>query len=293
MSRQLWLGAGMVVLAATLLSATSISAVVSYGGGANPFAVMIVRFVGAIIVLYGLLRLSGTPAVLAPRTRNFALVLGIAQAAQSWFLYTSLDHIPVGLAMIIFYVYPLFVGALASAIGQESMTRALVSGLAVAFVGLLFVFNVTGDGLDLVGAGAALGAAVSWTLVVVFSTSLAQGKDARPVTFHVQASALVCVLLSLLAVGDPRLPSTTEGWVGYLLMPVFYGLGVTCFFVATSMIGSVRSALIMNTEALIATLMGFVVLGQTLTVPQLFGGAIVIAAVFAARWGGEWPPGKT
>lgn len=285
MTTRIWMGAGMAIVAATLLSATSVSAVVSYGGGANPFAVMVVRFVGAVVVLYGLLRLTGAPVRLPTRARNIAFAVGIAQAAQSWFLYTALDHIPVGLAMIIFYIFPLLVGALASAIGQESMTRSLVAGLVIAFVGLAFIFNVSGDGLNLAGAGAAIGAAVSWTLVVVFGTRLAGGGDSRPVTLHIQISALICVILSLVLVGELNLPATSAGWTGYLLIPVLYGLGVTSFFVATSMIGSVRTSLVMNYEAVSAAMLGYLVLGQTLAPLQLVGGAIVIAAVFAARSG--------
>ena len=55
------------------------------------------------------------------------------------------------------------------------------------------------------------------------------------------------------------------------------------FFTATQIIGSVRTSLIMNFEAVSAIILGYLILGQTLTLPQLAGGAIVIAALFVAR----------
>lgn len=273
----------ITLLAAMLLSGTSVSAVAAYGGGANPAAVMLIRFVGAIVVLYAILRISGARIMLPPGARAMAFALGVAQAAQSYFLYNALDHIPVGLTMIIFYIYPLLVALLAGMIGQERLTWTLGGGLATAFAGLLFVFNVTGDGFNPVGAWYAVFTALSWSLVVVGNSRLTRGGDSRPVTFHIQISGLVVILVYLAIVGDIRFPATPQSWTGYFLVPVLYGVGVTLFFVAAAMIGSVRTSLIMNFEPVSAVVLGYLVLGQSLTTPQLFGGALVISALFVAH----------
>ena len=178
-------GTATVLLAAMLLAGTSVSAVVSYGGGANPSAVMLIRFMGAILVLYGALRITGGKISLPPKTRAMAFAIGIAQASQSYFLYNSLAHIPVRLTMIIFYIYPLLVGLLAGLTGHERLTWTLGGGLATAFVGLVFVFSVTGDGLNAIGAWYAVFTAMSWCLVILGGSRLAGGGDSRPVTLHI------------------------------------------------------------------------------------------------------------
>ncbi len=58
---------------------------------------------------------------------------------------------------------------------------------------------------------------------------------------------------------------------------------MAAFFTATQIIGPVRTSLLMNFEAVFAIILGYLVLGQTLTPPQLAGAAIVIAALFVAR----------
>ena len=280
---QTWFGVGLVLFAAVVLASTSVAAVISFQGGANPSAVVVVRFFGGVIVLYGLLLISGAPARLPPRVRMIAFAIGAAQAVQSFGLYSSLDRIPVGLTMIIFYVFPLIVGVLASVIGQERLTGRLVAALVIAFLGLLLVFNVTGDGLDLAGALFAGLAAVSWTIVVVFGTQLAAGGDSRPVTLHIQISALVLFSLALMFSGEVEFPATRDGWLALTLIPFLYGAAMAAFFTATQIIGSVRTSLIMNFEAVSAIILGYLILGQTLTLPQLAGAAIVIAALFVAR----------
>ena len=104
----------------------------------------------------------------------------------------------------------------------------------------------------------------------------------RPVTLHVQGSALILFAAILLISGDIQLPDTARGWTAYCLVPLFYGIAMTSFFAATSMIGSIRATLVMNFEAVATVILGYLVLSQILTTLQLVGGAFVILALVAA-----------
>ena len=280
---RVWFGICLVLFAAVVLAATSIAAVISFQGGANPSAIVVIRFFGGVFVLFALLLVSRASAGLSMHDRIIAFAIGAAQAIQSFALYSSLERISVGLTMIIFYVFPLIVGVLASAIGQERLTGRLVTALIIAFLGLVLVFNVTGPGPDLAGALFAGLAAIGWTIVVVFGTQLASGGDARAVTLHIQLSALILFSLSLVVTGEVRFPVSRDGWLALALIPFLYGAAMAAFFTATQIIGSVRTSLMMNFEAVSAIILGYLVLGQTLTSLQLTGAAIVIAALFVAR----------
>ena len=280
-----WAGVAMALAAASLLALASVAAVIAYGAGAEPLSVAGVRFAGPVLLLYLLLRLTGGPIRLGRRDRGAALALGAVQAAQSYCLYASFEHIPVGLAMILFYVYPFLVGLLAGVIGQDRPTRTLAAGLVLAFVGLSLILNVTGEGLNRTGALFALLAALCWTAVVVASTWLIRGGDSRPVTLHVQASAQILFLAVLAAAGDVRFPATVEGWAAFGLVPLLYGVAMASFFAAATAIGSIRASLVMNFEIVAAVVLGYLVLGQTLTPLQLVGGAFVILALVAVGRG--------
>lgn len=278
------IGAGLVVLSACVFSATTVATVIAYEGGANPTSVIAIRFAGAIVVLFVLLKVTGVNMRLTPRDRNIAFVLGAIQALQSYCLYTSFDHIPVGLTMIIFYIYPLMIGIIAASIGQDRLTWRLVVGLVGAFIGLMLVFNVSTQGLRSPGVIYAALAAVCWSTLVVASTTLIRGRDSRPVTLHTQLSACVLFGIYLLIAGDAQLPTTQLGWVGFLSTPLFYAVAVTSFFAAVAMIGSVRASLIMNSEPVATITLGYLILGQVLTPLQLVGAGFVIAALVASRW---------
>lgn len=289
--RPIWVGAGFVALSSLSFSATTVSAVTAYGGGANPITVVAVRFLGAVCALALLLAATRAPLMLPPRERLIALGLGALLAVQSYFLYTSFDLIPAALTMVIFYIYPLLVGVGAALMGQERMGWPLAAGLAVAFAGLVLVFNVTGEGVNARGAVYAAIAAVAWAAIGLLSARLLSARlggnrDSRQVTLHIQFAAAVLYGILLTAGGGLELPGTVRGWVGYVGAPIFYAVAITCFFAAVSVIGSVRTALIMNLEPVATIALAWAVLGQVLTGTQLVGAALVVAAVMAARWQG-------
>ena len=97
---------------------------------------------------------------------------------------------------------------------------------------------------------------------------------------HISAAALFIVVS--LAFWELNLPQTTQGWVGYIAVPVFYTIAISAFF-ADFLIGAVRASLVMNLEPVGSIALGFILLGQVLT-PRQLGAAIVIGAVTATKW---------
>jgi drug/metabolite transporter (DMT)-like permease len=285
-SRRHWIGIGLVLLSAVCFSATSASAVISYKAAANPIAVITIRFLGGIILLSLLLKFTGAPLVLPSRDRWLALGLGVLLAGQSFFLYSSFELIPVGLTMIIFYIYPLMVAMVESLIGHERLSPAIWGALALAFIGLVLVLNVTGDGLDTLGATYAVIAGLGWGCLTILSSRVMKGGDARAVTLHMQIGGAITYLLVCLITLDVALPATTKGWAAFMAMPVFYTIAVTAFFAAVAVTGSVRASLFMNIEPVVTICFGFVILGQVLAPYQLLGAALVVGAIVGVRWEG-------
>ncbi len=282
--RRLLAGAGFALLSSLGFSALTIFAVLAYREGVNPLAAVIVRFPGAIIVLIVILLVSGVSMRLPRRDVLICWGLGVLLGAQSYTLYKSFELIPVGLTMIIFYVYPLIVGVVAGLTGQDRLSRPLAVALVTAFAGLVLVFNVSGA--DLSGAGAlyAFLSALFWSAMTLLSVRVMRDCDPRAVSLNMQVSAATIFIVIWLVSGGVTPPSSTFGWVSFLAMPICYAIAITTIFASVSLIGSVRASLLMNIEPISTIALGFVVLGQVLTPLQLAGAALVIGAIFALKW---------
>ncbi len=284
-SRPFWLGPCLVVVAAVSFAAGSTTAVVAYDAGATPLSVITTRITFTLLVVFVLIRVTGGALGLPPRDRAIALAVGLVLGVQSYCHYEAIGLLPVAIAILVLYLFPLLVGLISHFTGDERMSPALGVALVVASVGLLFALDVTGDGLDVSGIMLAGVAATTFAVVIVVNASLIRRTGrSLPVTLHMNLTASAAFIVICAVMGEFPLPATRDGWIAFTAVPVFYSIGLICFFVAVGAMGAVRASLVMNLEPIAAIIFGFTLLGQVLTPLQLLGAGLVISAVVAARW---------
>ncbi len=284
-SRPFWLGPCLVVVAAISFAAGSTTAVVAYDAGATPLSVITTRITFTLLVLFVLIRVTGGELGLPPRDRTIALAIGLVLGVQSYAHYEAIGLLPVAIAILVFYLFPLLVGLISHFTGDEKMSPVLGVSLVVAAFGLFFALDVTGDGLDVSGIMLAGVAATTFSVVVVVNANLIRRTGrSLPVTFHMNLTASAAFIAISVVLGDFPLPATREGWIAFTAVPVFYSVGLICFFIAVGAMGAVRASLFMNLEPIAAIVLGFTLLGQVLTPLQLLGAGLVVCAIIAGRW---------
>ena len=277
-----WIGVAVAIAAGAAFAIANTSAGVAYQGGSNPLTVASTRFLLPTAALIGWLGFTGVPLVLPRREAIVALLLGALTALYNWALLGSFNSIPFALAVLIIYFYPLIAAVIVAAFGWERFAWKTGAAILIAIVGLAFALDVRGSNLNVGGVSLAFFAAVGLAVVVAVSSRVFGNGDARPVTLYMSASASVLLLLFCTARGDFAFPQTGAGLVGFGAAAVFYGFAIITFFIAISMIGPVRASLFSYSDAVISAILGVVVLGQTLTLIQVAGIALVILALIGA-----------
>jgi drug/metabolite transporter (DMT)-like permease len=272
-------GIVLALAAAAAFSLSNTSANLAYIGGSNALTVAAVRFLLPAAALLVWLRFSHIPVLLPPREGMIAVSLGIASAFYNWAVLAAFSLIPFALAVLIFYLFPLLAALIVAMLGWERLSWKTVAALLLAFVGLAMALKVRGENLNALGVILALLAALGLAIVLAVSGRLFAKHDPRPLTLYMAAVASVLLLLLCAATGDFALPKTHSGWFGFLASAAFYGFAMIGFFIAISMIGSVRASLLSYADAVISAVLGVVVLGQGLTIVQGVGIALVIVAL--------------
>ena len=280
-----WLGPALAVVAAFCFATGTTVAVIAYDAGASPISVVTTRLTFTLLIVVALIRVTGAAFGLAPRDRAIALAMGLVLGIQSYAHYEAIAVLPVAIAILLLYLYPLLVGLISHAVGHERMRPVLGVALVVALVGLVLALDVTGEGLDPRGIVLGCIGATAFAVVIVVNASLIRrAGGSLPVTLHMNLSATVVFIALCVGLGEFPLPATRDGWIAFVITPVFYSAGLICFFVAVGAMGAVRASLIMNLEPVVAIVLGFALLAQVLTPLQLFGAALVVGAIVAARW---------
>ena len=284
-SRPPWLGPGLVIVAAISFAAGTTTAVVAYEAGATPLSVITTRVTFTMLIVFVLIRATGGPLSLSPRDRALSLAVGLVLAVQSFCHYEAIALLPVSIAILVMYLYPLLVGLISHVLGREKLKPVLVIALVIALVGLFFALDAPGAGLDSSGIALAVGAAVTFAIVIVANASIIQRTGrSLPVTFHMNLTASATFIVLCAVFGEFPLPASREGWIAFTAVPIFYSIGLICFFIAVGAIGAVKSSLIMNFEPVAAVVLGFTMLGQVLTPMQLLGAGLVVGAIIVGRW---------
>lgn len=274
----------LCLIAAMSFACNTALASIAYNHGATPLSVLTYRIGLAVIALYIVLKIQRVPIALPSRQRNMALALGVILGAYSYGLLGAIPYMPVALAVLTFYLYPLFVGLASWALGREKMTMALGGALVVAFAGLALALDIGAGTLSPIGLAHALGGAILITVLVLFNAKMVGSGDSRPVSLHMLFTGFLSYALCDVALGEFPLPNSTVGWAAFLSVGVFYSFSIVAMFIAISWIGTVRTALIMNMEPVTSVFLGIVLLGQPMSASQLVGAAIVVGAIVFTAW---------
>jgi probable blue pigment (indigoidine) exporter len=210
-----------------------------------------------------------------------ATVLGTLNIGAFFFLlFVAAYHLPGGVAALVGSVQPVIVLVLAALLLGDRIRLPHVLACVAASVGVaLLVLKATAQ-LDLVGVLAALGGAVCMASGIVLTK-----RWQRPVNVLLftgwQLTAGGIVLLPALFLVE-GLPSTITGTnaLGFGYLVVLGSLfAYSVWFRGTDRVPAIGLSFLGFCSPIVATVLGYVFLGQTLSFLQLVGALVLIGAI--------------
>jgi len=284
-------GAALVVFAALVISLSMVLSRLAYDAGSNALTVLCLRYGCAVPVLVLLLRRRGL-ALGRPRRDLIVLwVLGALFWAQTGGYLASVAWIPISLAVLIFYTYPLLTALLASVVDRAAPGAVQGTAFVVAFGGLVLALEVSFESLHPLGIGLAAGGALAGAIVFVCTSRALARIDTLLTTLHMSIAGLVISTSVAVAAGAFRVPATALGWGALAGAVACFVVFLVAMFSGLRLIGPVRTTMILNLEPPATIVLAMALLGEQLAAQQGIGAALVLGAIVAAQlWGGEPAP---
>ncbi|WP_367131733.1 MULTISPECIES: EamA family transporter [Streptomyces] len=223
-----------------------------------------------------------------------ALVLGALNIGAFFaLLFVAAYRLPGGVAATVGAIQPLLVALLASGLlGERLRPRTLIAAVAgVAGVSLLVLR--AGARLDGLGVAAAAGGAVVMATGVVLSKRWASPAPLLATTgWQLVAGGLLLLPVAFFAEGTPPVPTGTN-LAGYAYLAVIgSALAYALWFRGIRLLSPTDVTFLGLLSPLVATALGWLALGQELTVAQGFGAVVVLGSLVAAQAGrGRGPRG--
>ena len=184
----------------------------SYNYGVDTITILTWRGYLSILVFAAIFAMRRQSPWLGKGVRVPMLIASLFFFLQSFTLLGAINFIPVSLAILLFYLFPILVMLGSSLLGDEKLTPIKLAGAIVGFVGLCLALNISGAGLDWRGVALGIGAALCITLNVLSTARAMRSQAPLAVTFN-----MICIATALLsaiaaAQGGFKFPTVTAGW---------------------------------------------------------------------------------
>jgi drug/metabolite transporter (DMT)-like permease len=290
----------MAASAATLWAANGVVSKVILASGISSLRLSQVRTTGALLGLV-LVLLVTAPRRLRVRARElpFLAVFGICGLAfVQWFYFLAIHRLAIGIALLIQYLAPLLVALWARYAFNEPVRRRIWLALALSLVGLALIVDLREGGVvSTAGVVFSLAAALAYAAYVLLAEHAVGERDA--VSLLAWGFGFAAVFWAVIApwwtfptdrvTVDVSLLGNLDGhelpvWA---LMTWMILLGtILPFFLLVSALRhlpATRVGIIAMLEPVVAVIVAWVWLDESLAAVQLAGAGVVLAAIVLAQ----------
>jgi drug/metabolite transporter (DMT)-like permease len=294
------LGYAMVATAATLFAVNGSVSKVVLGSGLSSLELAQIRNTAAAILFLAFLVVVA-PARLRVGRREllFLVAFGIVGIALvQWLYFVAIEHLPVGVALLIEFTAPLFVALFARFVYREHVRRRIWVSVALCLTGLTLVVELwSGVAFSTVGVTAAFGGALALSAYLLMAERERKHRDAASLSFYgfLFASLLWAVVQPLwnfpwgVLDDDVSLQGNLSEYSAPMWVLVAFIVVVGTMVTFSLLMGSLRhvsatrASIVGTLEPVVATVIAWAWLGESFGPMQLVGGAIVIAGILVAE----------
>lgn len=226
------------------------------------------------------------PKIQSQNLIHMFLLALVGNISFNVFFFKGLHYIHAGRAALIVATTPLFVALFATLLGDK-LTRNQILGICLSFVGATFVIanghpSQIFQGSFGKGEIAITICVLSWSFYTLLSKNVLRLMNPLTAVFYTCAVASLILLIPALKLGlvqsfhDAQL----RDWVNIVYMSIGGNLiGGWCYYQGITKIGVSQAAIFMNLVPLFALLSGYLILDETIALPVLFGGILILSGV--------------
>lgn len=273
-------GLMLAFLAASSLAFITTFARLMYDAGSTPLTLITLRGGLGLIVMFIVARLICGQTTLPKAAWRATAMCCVGLVMISFGYMMSVAYIPVGLAALIFYTFPLVILAYEAIKARKMPGPKRLATFLFAFAGLGLALGPSFETLNPIGVALAFIGGLG--TVVFFLAGAKASETVEPILLAAYANLLLfpLALVIMLTTDTFALPQTSLGWIALCCAGVANLIGVTAQMAAVKFASAGNVALIHNIEPVVSIAFAWFVLGETLSPLQLTGVTLVIIAIF-------------
>lgn len=220
------------------------------------------------------------PAAAIRKELPLLLISGVAMGFNWILLFQAYRYTTVSVATLSYYFAPVLVTVACPVLFHEKLTGRQILCFVMSTVGVALIVAAGESGSaenHLLGIALGLGAAVLYAGVVLTNKFIRNITGIQRTFFQFLAAALVLVPYVALTDGFHLTGLDTSGWINLLILGLFH-TGVTYFLYFSSLkeLPGQEAAVLSYIDPVVAIIVSVLLLGESITVLQIVGGAMVL-----------------
>lgn len=272
-----------MLLSAFMYATMPIIGKLAYASGLDAPLALMMRFGIAFLVLAFYLGFIKREAVIEPTP--LILLQGLLLIIDALLYFVGLKYMPAGLASVAFFSYPVTMAIMAVIVFRERFSPKLFVCILMALAGISLISGLTGDTLVISPKGLMLVIIASFCYAVFGIIGQLTVSRSGPLSLTSTFSLVAIVGLCVAFPGKVPvlLHLTARQWLmGAVLALINTILALSFFLKGVQKIGASKAGLVSTAEPAITVALACLLLGESLSIIQVFGTALVLCSILVA-----------
>ncbi|MCD8385550.1 MAG: DMT family transporter [Bacteroidales bacterium] len=277
-------------IAAATYGTNPLFAIPLYADGMDVSSVLFLRYSFAVPMVWVMMAVRGRTPKIAPRKLPMLVVMGVMLALSSIGLFTSYNYMDSSVASTLLFVYPVMVALIMTLVYRERLSGVTIGCIGVVLCGIaLLNRTVSGVSLSMMGIMLVMLASLTYAIYIVgINRPVLKEMPTLTVTFYVLIIGALIFGGMLLHERQLLLPRHWYFWGNILALAVLPTIvSFACTTSAIQYIGPTPTAILGALEPVVAVIFGITVFGDVLSLRQVFGVFLILAAVTVIIGGGN------
>ena len=213
------------------------------------------------------------------------ILLSFLLGIQSWLFVEAVKYMPVGLASVVLFTYPLITYLIVSFSKRRALDFTTILMFIMATIGIAAISQSSEGVYSLViGIVLSLLSAISYSLILFLTPRFSSLRNWEIVKYTTLIPMVMFLFLFLFVNEAGVYWPSNEGIILSLISGTLFATGLFFFYAAVRKYGPTRTANIAYSEPLMVLIIGFLVYSDSITVIQAIGIVLVgIASIAIER----------
>ena len=216
------------------------------------------------------------------QNRRLLFLRGIFATAAFLCIIQSFKTVPISVAMVLFYLWPVFSCLLSPWVAGESISLKEWPFVFGAVVGAVIILAPDSAGWNLnMGHFFALGSSFLGGLAIILIRRLGRTNNPFTIYFYFCITGAVICLVPLLSQGPALVPASGVAWSALIAVATFSMAAQVLMNQGMKHLNAAQTGALMMIEVLVAATFGVVYLGEPITLRLVCGSGLILGCGFA------------